>query len=266
MFCEIQSAFHKITALSKYNQEYTPEVKKFIERISYPQFDYIQRHINKQTKLFDREYAVYKLNYTTFHFEFVSLVTNYDPTEYHTNLDTTDQYLLLNALSPQTLCNYILDNQNTRFIFLPLNYMTESKESGHIASLVFDNQTKKVYMVDSNGKSTYFDQLLGQPMNQYVEYMILNYINEINKMDFSYQYVFASEWNSNHFYMNKHFKNDYIGVGHCLILTLMISHIMTQFNMTPKDTFELLSQLSDEEILFLIKEYGLGLFNLLSKK
>lgn len=265
MFCEIQNAFHKITSLSKNNQDYTQEVKKFIERIGYQQFDYVQRMINKQTKLIDREYAVYKLNYTTLQFEFISLVTNYDPTEYHTTLDTTEQYLLLNALSPQTLCNYVLDNQHIRFIFIPLNYMTESKESGHIASLVFDNLTKKVYMVDSNGRSTYFDQLLDQPMNQYIEYMLSNYIQEINKLSFSYQYIFTSQWNSKNLYMNKHFKNDYIGVGHCLILTLMISHIITQFNMDPKDTFELLSQLSDEEILFSIKEYCLGIYNILHK-
>ncbi|ARF11792.1 hypothetical protein Klosneuvirus_2_228 [Klosneuvirus KNV1] len=266
MFCEIHNAFNKITSYSKNSQDYTQEVKKFIERIGYQQFDYIQRNINKQTKLFDREYAVYKLNYTTLQIEFISLVTNYDPTEYHTTLDTTDQYLLLNALSPQTLCNYILDNQQTRFIFFPLNYMTESKDSGHIASLVFDNQTKKVYMADSNGKSTYFDQLLGQPMNQYIEYMLSNYIKDINNLGLSYQYVFIDEWNAKNLHMNKHFKNSYVGVGHCLILSLMISHVMTQFAIIPKDAFELLAQLEDEELLFLIKEYGLGLYNMLRNK
>jgi len=266
MFCEIHNTFNKITSFTKTNQDYTSNIKKFIERIGYQQFDHIQQNINKQTKLFNREYAVYKLNYTTFEFEFISLVANYDPTEYHTTLDTTDQYLLLNTLSPQTLCNYILDNQHTRFIFIPLNYMTESKDSGHIASLVFDNKTKKVYMVDSNGKSTYFDQLTGQPMNQYIEYILLQYINELNKLGFLYQYTFVAEWNANNLYMNKYFKNDYIGVGHCLILTLMISQVMTNYNIIPKDAFEILSQLEDEEMLFLIKEYGLGVYNMLTIK
>lgn len=266
MFCEIHNAFDKITSYSNNEQDYTPEVKKFIERISYPQFDFIQRKINGQTKLSDREYAIYKLNYTTLECEFISTVTNYDPTEYHTTFDTTDQYLLLNILSPQTLCNYILDNQHTRFIFIPLNYMTMAKESGHIASLVIDNKTQKIYMVDSNGKSTYFDHLLGQKLNQYIELMLLNYVNELNNLGFSYQYIFVNEWNNKEMYFNKYFDNQYIGIGHCLILTLMISNVMTQFNMDPKDAFELLSQLNDDELLFLIKEYGLGIYNMMRFK
>ena len=63
MFCEIQKAFHKITSYSRNDQEYTKEVKQFIEKLSYLQFDYIQNNINNQKKLLDREYAVYKLNY-----------------------------------------------------------------------------------------------------------------------------------------------------------------------------------------------------------
>ena len=49
MFCEIHNAFNKITSYSKNSQDYTQEVKKFIERIGYQQFDYIQRNINKQS-------------------------------------------------------------------------------------------------------------------------------------------------------------------------------------------------------------------------
>ena len=58
--------------------------------------------------------------------------------------------------------------------------MTESKQTGHIASLVIDNNTHKFYMMDPNGQSTYFDQILDQPMNQYIEYMLINYIKELN--------------------------------------------------------------------------------------
>lgn len=266
MFCEIQKAFHKITSYSRNDQEYTKEVKQFIEKLSYIQFDYIQRSINKQTKLLDREYALYKLNYTTLEFECISLVANYDPDEYHTNFDTIEQYLLLNALSPQTLCNYILDNRHIRFLFLPLHYMSDSKQSGHIASLVLDNNTNKFYMMDSNGKSTYFDQLLSQQMNQFVEFMLISYIEELNKLGFTYKFVSTVEWNIKNIHMNKNFKNDYIGTGHCVILTLMISHIMVQLNITLKESFEKLSKLTDDELLFLIKEYGQGLYNMMRNK
>ena len=262
MFCEIHQALQPIIKLSKHT-DYSDNVKSFVSKLSYKQFEHVLRQVNKQSILQYKEYAVYKQNYNTLKLELISNVSNTDSNEFHTTFDTTEEVLLLNTLSPQCLTNYILDNSHLKYIFIPINYMNDTKNSGHIALLMFDNNAKTVYMIDPNGKSTYFDNIFHEYMNQYIEHMLSQFIGELNKYGLVYKYIYANMWNRNTICINKHYNNKYIGTGHCVILSLMIANLIVVCNTSPKDIYDLFNNMFEDEILFIIKEYSLGVYNML---
>ena len=265
MFNQIYTNLSAFISLSN-KTEYSKDDKSTISKMSYRQFQKILTLINDQKPIHDREYALYKLNYTNFDFEMVSVVLNNEPNEFHTTFDTTDTHLILNTLSPQYLINYLLDNQKSRYIILPLNYGSNLSESGHIAPLIFDNQNKKVYMLDPNGKSTFFNSVLDFDTNVYVECMLIKYLNQLSDLGLKYTFMCSKTWNQKNICINKNFKNSPIGSGHCVILTLMLAHLLITNKCHPSIIYDMFKHLTDDEVLFLIKEYSLGIHNLLGVK
>jgi len=123
-------------------------------------------------------------------------------------------------------------------------------------------------MLDPNGKSTYFSNILFDHAksigsNFYTEMILFKYFSLLNDFGLNYKYVYVNKWNPNKCVINKRFDNEYILSGHCVITTLMIIHLISIQKLTPQYIFEMLSKLSDDELLFLIKEYTLGIYSLL---
>lgn len=263
MFCELQGAFTSITSIGM-NNEYTEKEKKFITRLPYKKYEKVLGLLSNQTIIKHKEYSIYKQKYDNLKFEFVSNVINTKDNEYHTVIDSTTDHLILNTLSPECLCNYILDNFLNRYIFLTLNYGSNLHNSGHQASLMIDNENKQIFMIDPNGKSDFFDHIFHQETNFYVENMLSKYFMELNKFGIDYKYIYTSEWNPYKISLNKNFKNALIGSGHCVITTLMLIHLINIFNLNPHDAFSMISKLSEDEILYLIKEYSVGIYAILA--
>lgn len=263
MFCQLQDAFISITSQGA-DTEYTEKQGKFVKRLPYKKYEKVLEMLNSQTPIKYKEYSIYKQKYDTLKFEFVSKVSNAKENEYHTVIDSTTDHLILNALSPDCLCNYILDNYSNKHIFLTLNYGSNLHDSGHQASLMIDNENKQIYMIDPNGKSDFFDHIFHQETNFFVENMLSKYFAELGKFGLNYKYIYAADWNPHKISLNKSFKNACIGSGHCVITSLMLIHLINSFNLNPKNAFDMISNLSEDEILYLIKEYSVGVYAMLA--
>ncbi len=265
MFCEVLGALNVITDFTS-NDNYTKNEEKFVKTMDYKKFEQILTIINDQSEISDKQYSLYKQEYLDMKFEYITDVLNTDNLEYHTVIDSTDNCLLLNTLSPQYLTNYILDNQNKKYIFLTLNYGSNLSSVAHQSAIMIDNYNKKIYMIDPNGKSDYFDSIFLEKTHRYVENLLSNYFLELNKFGLDYKYVHMSSWNSKNIVINRNFNSEYISNGNCVVTTLMLIHLIVMFEINPVDAFILLNNLSNDELLYIIKEYSIGIYNILSNK
>lgn len=264
MFCVLNDALDLITSFSS-NHDLTTEKKNFVRTLKYDKFEFVLNLLNNQNKILDKEYALYKLNYGTFEFNHISDIYSQNHKEYHTVIDSTDDCLILNILSPQYLSNYIYDNYDMKYIFLPLNYGSHVMDTAHQSCIMIDMHNKTIYMLDPNGQSTYLDSVLCKSnTNEYVEYALSKYTDLLKIYGLDYKYEHAHQWNPNNYAINKWFANEYIGRGHCVVTTLMIIHLIAIHNFTPMNVFEKLSNLSEDELLYIIKEYTMGIYNLLN--
>lgn len=264
MFNNLYSVFETITSFSN-NSDYTEQKMKYIKTLNYKAYESIITLINDQTKISNKTYSLYKQQYSTLKFECISEIINAKENEYHTIIDSIDDFLIMNALSPDCLANYILDNFNKKYIFLTLNYGSNLMKSSHQSALMIDNENKLIYMIDPNGKSTYFDGVFHEPTNFYIETILSKYFLELKKFGLEYKYMYSADWNTKKIAINKHFNNDIIGQGHCVITTLMLINLITLMDIKPNVAFEMLNKLSSDEIIFFIKEYSIGVYNILWK-
>lgn len=261
MFSIIQEAIYPI--IHKYNAEFDPKHKKFVERLKYKQFDKVIRLINKQKKIKKAQHIIYKQSYITLNMEPVSYVFTKIRNVYHTCFDVSDEYLILNALTPYYLYKYINKNRHINYIFLTLNYGCNAKIQHHQAGILIDNKNEKIYLIDPNGFPTYFNELFGIDMSYMIEKLLYEYFLELKKFGFNYEYIFTYQWNPNCICLNKIFPdNNYIGSGHCVILTILIFHLINVFNYNPIEIYEMLNKLSDEELLYIIKNYTTTIYKL----
>lgn len=262
MFCDILQDFETITSFSE-NGDYTEKERNIVKKLNYKKFEKILQILNNQTSITNTEYAIYKMAYNNLKFEFVTQMQGYNEREYHTVIDSTDSHLILNILTPECLANFILDNDKKKYIFLTLNYGSNIHDAGHQSIIFINNSIKKIYMIDPNGRSTYFDSIFNELTNPYVEMMLSRYFSELIKFGLEYSYVDTMTWNPDTMIINKTTDNDYVGSGNCVVTALMLIHLISVHNFAPEVAFERLSKLSKEELLYLIKEYSLGIYSLM---
>lgn len=97
-----------------------------------------------------------------------------------------------------------------------------------------------------------------------VENMFKLYIDDFNNATGStYSFVPRHKWNPRSFTVNKSYKDAVIGSGHCVALSTMIANYCHNKKSLPIEIYELLSKLSQFEIIELINSYSLGLYNVL---
>lgn len=265
MFSKVQDTLSSITGFAEHGV-FDDKVKNTVRRLRYDYFEQILNMISDQQPIKQKEYSIYKLDYDSLKFEHISDVENGSEYEYHTVIDSTDKYLILNALSPTFLCNYVLDNSNKRFLFLTLNYANTLMDSAHQAAFMIDNHQKKIYMLEPNGKCDYFNNVFHQDTSEFVEILLRNYFNQLSNLGLEYKYVHIDKWNHENICINKRFANNHIGNGHCVITTLILIHLISINKITPDEAIKIFKNLSDEEILYIIQQYSLGVYNILCNK
>jgi len=213
-------------------------------------------------------YGIYKQDYETLNFELITYIMNKPNSYYEFILNISNSHILLNAISPSILATHIANNIDRKNIYLPLIYSCDTKEYSHIALIVINIKDKKIYLLDPNGSPTYFDEVFGNdltiPISYQIEMTLSQYFNELSNLGGSYEYVPVSSWNKTQISLNKSFKNDYVGSGHCMMFTLLFSNLLNMLDSDPYTIFKILKSYSDEELLFIIKEYSLGIYCMLN--
>ena len=243
------------------NLEYTEKQKKFICTLEYEDFEKMLLILNNQNKINSMEYCMYKQSFGL-EFELISYIFDKKNNLYPIIISIFNNHLILYTITPYCLYKFIQENINNRYIFLSLTYQCEDNFS-HQASIMFDNKSNKIYLIDPNGGPSYFNDYVGINTENLIDHLLEKYFAELKNFGSNYEYIFTEVWNPSKIVINKNFNNDYIGSGHCVAFTFLLVHIFCILNMEPEDVYKIFESLADEEILYLISKYTSGIYNLL---
>jgi hypothetical protein len=239
------------------------------------------------------EHSIYKLNIYDGKPEFhVDITTD----EEFNSFQMDDTVIIMNILSTMSIMNFILDNQNNNYTFLPIYFWSNAVEHGHQTMFVIDNKKSKIYLFDPNGKSTFFNDILLRKIcgidkkeknfnfekidislkneyyidvSKYVDLLLQEYIRNINR-DFGsvYEYIPSSLWNPHRHVINRiELNKSLIGTGHCVVASVLFVHYLVITNETSdskisadfSSTYYKLGSLTNDELIYLINGY-LGFF------
>jgi hypothetical protein len=261
MFQQVCEMVSGITALSDGKDYDAKTHKKFVSTLEYKHFDGLLQLINSQNAIKKPSYSIYKMDLKTWETELVDYVFDASGNEYHTCIDVTDGYLVLNTLTPACLAEYIRAHEKMGVVFLSFNYSCAAKEAGHQAAIMINIKTKRIYLMDPNGSPTYFNNIFEANIDVMLEKMLHNYFAELKSVGYEFRYEFIGSWNKGGLYLNGELKNEYIGSGHCVIWTFILAHLISHNKYSnPIEAYKLLTSLSEEERLYIIKEYTMGVF------
>ena len=119
-----------------------------------------------------------------------------------------------------------------RYIYIPVGYDSEEKASGHRSVIAFDTFENKVYLVDPNGFSCYFNGITPRA-NHKIEMVVDAYVRCLSQLSgVPWEYSWQIEWCKSHFHLNVKNLLGFDSKGHCVGLTFVICHLLniTQFN------------------------------------
>jgi len=206
---------------------------------------------------------------------------------FHTTIQATDKFIMLHTLSQNTLILFLSEHQSRlkRYLFLPVVFGHEIHQTGHCASLVFDMIEHKVYFVDPNGTTRYFDHLLidlfahfnkgikdvfidemAIDTEELVEILFKMYIVDLNlKFDTKFEFVPRKIWNMSEYEVNRSPSNSVIGDGHCVATTILINHILHASQENISDVIKALGTIPVEANVELINNYSIGLTDLVKQ-
>jgi hypothetical protein len=263
-------------------------VYKKLSTLSYSNYEHVLSFLTKQTSVGNVEptYSMYKVSLFDEIVAHEMDITANIKNMYHTTVQAEDNFLVLNCLNVDSLCMFLIENTRdfNRYIFIPIIFGTEIHDNGHATLMAFDVVEKKVYLIDPNGKTDYFDNIFLKYAEKnkeewmteeifkefysssyidsepFVEKLIGCYIGDLNtRYDLNYNFVSRKEYNKTGKSINKNFKNSSIGSGHCMIISIMIAHFLST-NTDVGNISENFGRLSDDEILQIINSYSVAIF------
>lgn len=216
------------------------------------------------------EYSIFHIDSTS---DNISGITNFTDENilYPINLQIYDNNIIVNILSYETFGNYQLDNKN-KYTFLPVNYSCENKKYGHRATIVIDNILGSVYLLEPNGKPTYFNSIISKKefsnihssysktqFSDKIESFFENYFDKINEMfGLNYKYIKTNVWNPSNIILNNT-SNVKLSNGDCMTISMILCQLINNLELKPQDLYKQFNELSDEESVCLIRSYSMGL-------
>jgi len=213
-----------------------------------------------QPPLNNPEYSIFQCNMQTHKLE---LMTNFMEKNiiYPFNFQIIDSGVIVNCLSVHSLGFYLISSKN-RYTFSPIQYESDAKQSGHRATIVIDNKDSKVYLLDPNGEASYFNNIVGN-IDNVIESFCEQYFNMVNGMfQTKYKYVRLNVWNRKGVSINNT-SNAKISNGDCMILSMILCHLIKTLEMTPEQLYAKFKDMSDDEVVSLIRSYSMGLIRYL---
>jgi hypothetical protein len=201
--------------------------------------------------------------------------------------------LTLSMMSPFTMHRWLQANETRaekcgrQPVALPIFFSAmDSKEAGHMTVLFFDVASRIVYLVDPNGRSSFFDsalqvigadgaELCSHPpeyasRSQYlVDTALRGYVESLNQVSKApWFFVSQIEWNPDGQAVNRNIAISHIGNGHCVVTSLAIAHYAALCGQTPSSAVARFAALPDARLISLITSYNAyldGLFALFNE-
>jgi hypothetical protein len=175
--------------------------------------------------------------------------------------------ILLNVISPNTMCEYLLYNNSNKYCFIPVSFCppfsNDKNKSGHYTCLIIDNFESKVYFFDPNGWTSYFNDNYYETQKylRLVEKLFEKYLEDLS--DFTgikYNLVSTFQWNPINLYLNKKFTGSQVdNGGNCVGFTILFAHYVYLTKLPLRTCLENLANLEDSQKIQLINDYSVGL-------
>lgn len=269
---------------------YNEKVHDFITKLKYSQFETILCSLTNQmpiSKIKNLEYTIYKQNFMTSKFEhYLDIKHDSSIVSYPNEVQISDQTMVLNMMSIRSMVDYINKHKsNRRYIYFPFTYSSETKTCSHQAMLVLDTMENNVYLMDPNGSTSYFNDILYESLmkngfvdenkarqmnnmyginyNSVVEDMIQKYFEQFQIFNMKYTYIRTKKWNPYRKSLNSSkYEDTYIGTGHCVILTLLLCHFSSVTGYDLEEIWKVFGKLSKDDMVVLINNYTCNIYNL----
>lgn len=177
--------------------------------------------------------------------------------------------ILLNIISPNTMCKYLLTNNYNKYCFIPIlfcpPFSNDKNVPGHYTCLIIDNYESKVYFFDPNGWTSYFNDNVNyyetQKYLRLVEKLFEKYFEDLS--DFTgikYDFVSTFQWNPRNLNLNKRLAGSQVdNGGNCVGFTILFAHYLYLTKLPLRTCLENLANLEDSQKIQLINDYSVGL-------
>ena len=204
--------------------------------------------------------------------------------QFYGTLQADGENIYLHNYHASIMGAYINSHKTTQFLFFPVVASVEVREeSGHALCIIVDNKLGEIYLMDPNGNTSYYDNVLikfsksitGLHIpDEFIKDMYIDssfkinqlmqcYVNDINKyLNSQLKFVPSSEWNPSRGALNRTLPSDTIQSGNCVTITIFIMHYMSLTNLSLVDTYSTLLKYTDEELSNIINSYSLSIYNI----
>lgn len=263
---EFTQVLQTLTPITNFGEtdDYNLEKHDFVTQADHYVTDTLLTLINNQQKVTKPSYSIFKQNYADSKFEHITDIGNKQDKVYHIVVNASDSHLILNILNPAYMAQHITKNSKQRFCFFMIDYFTELDNAGHRASLAIDNKEHKIYIVDPNGSTMFFNDIFKQDISLQVELMFDNYCKQLAPYNINYRFIYTNGWNPENISLNNEVNYDSIGDGHCLVVTLILANLMSALDADPIAVFKMLDKLAKEELMFVITTYTTAIYNIIN--
>jgi len=230
---------------------YTQKSKDKFSRLPLDKYKLLLNMYVNQHDIDYTEYALLKL--TDEHIEYVdNYSTDTDKNTYNVlYYDPIEKMHLFQIYGFTNMYELIITNQN-RYVFVPIMFSIKDKNIGHATMIIIDKKKLTIRFFDSNGLTK------GCITSNIVDKFLECYFNIFNiTFGEKYKYIYQEEWlNNNKCILNtSKLSNDTVNSGHCMIFTLLISHLISTEKLELNDIITELNKIKKEELLDIIMGY-----------
>lgn len=258
-----------------------PKMKKMLSLMQHKDHDILLTILTGQKSVssINPQYSIYAYNIIKKNFLHILDLKDDDQNEC-IYLQYNQNELQINIISTESMLFYLSDI-NTRYVYFHAILTCENKNCNHQVCLIIDRLKNEAYFYDPNGRSSYFDNIfideakkhgLTENLNDLhfdgesaINDMFKSYFAEIkNKVGIDIKFVPSIIWNPQNYVINPSFdKEVLIGSGHCVITTILFVHLLNILQEDITVVFNLLGQLSKEQLIYIINGYSCGIYNVM---
>lgn len=204
--------------------------------------------------------------------------------QFYGTLQADGENIYLHNYHASIMGAYINSHETTQYLFFPLVASIEVKgESGHALCVVVDTKRRELYLMDPNGKTSYYDNILVRFSknntdlhipDEFIEDMYIDssfkidqlfkcYLDDINKyLDHPLKFISSFDWNPLRGVLNRKLSDGITDSGNCVAITIFLMHYLSLTNSSLINVYKQLLKYTDEELSSIINSYSLSICNL----